>query len=110
MGLFPTYNDGVNAASGEMDGVVPTMTKSQQSLLSKVKGLITAGTGALGMKKKFKMPTLMSCFAFVNPTAFGKPANFTDATRRLRTNLRVYTPNYVLTGLFLSSQRSSPAP
>lgn len=52
-------------------------------------------------KNAVQLPTLTSSMAAMNPTSFGKPKSMTEAANRVRTNMVVYTRNYLCVGIVL---------
>lgn len=50
---------------------------------------------------KLELPSFNSCMAFINPGNFGKPKGAMETMTRLKQNLQVYKPNYILGAMLL---------
>merc|ERR1712098_94415 len=50
---------------------------------------------------KLELPSFNSCMAFINPGNFGKPKGAMEPMTRLKQNLQVYKPNYILGAMLL---------
>lgn len=95
----PIELDGIGCDIGdgnEADDEGETTPMNVGALATQTLGFVTSHA-----KNAVKMPTLASSMAAVNPTSFGKPKSMTEAAKRVRTNMVVYTRNYLCVGLVL---------